>query len=51
MHRSHRLKAAVVKRIQTRLLDKSAILNRLRKQVQVLSAGSLLPELGAQDLG
>ena len=50
LHHIHGLKAAVARRIQTRLLDRSAILNRHRRQIQVLSAESLLSMLGAQHL-
>ena len=47
LHHSHGLKAAVVRQIQMHLLDRRAILNRHRTQIQVLSAESLLPVLGA----
>ena len=50
LHHSHELKAATVKRIQMRLLGRSAILTHLCKQNQVLSVESLLPMLGAQHL-
>ena len=34
LHHSHGLKAAVVRQIKTRLLDRSASLNRHRKQIK-----------------